>query len=235
MLLKLEAVHVCYGAVRALNGVTLAVDQGEIVTILGANGAGKSTLLRLLSGLVPATAGKVFFDGKAVTNWDSHTAVRQGLVQVPEGRQLFPDLTVEENLIIGSFSRKDRQQVRADIDEVCRRFPQLRVRLHQHAATLSGGEQQMVAIARALMARPRLLMLDEPSMGLAPKLVSEVFQIIKDLNEAGTTILLVEQNANKALTVAHRAYVLENGAVMMSGPAAELRGKDTLRRSYLGA
>jgi branched-chain amino acid transport system ATP-binding protein len=211
------------------------VNQGEIVTILGANGAGKSTLLRLLSGLVPVTAGKVFFAGTEVTNCDSHMAVRQGIVQVPEGRQLFPELTVEENLVIGSFSRKDRRQVRADLHEVCRRFPQLRERLHQHAATLSGGEQQMVAIARALMARPRLLMLDEPSMGLAPKLVSEVFQIIKELNDAGTTILLVEQNANKALTVADRAYVLENGAVMMSGPAPELRGNDTLRRSYLGA
>jgi branched-chain amino acid transport system ATP-binding protein len=235
LLLKVEELQVAYGAVRALSGVSLEVAAGEVVAILGANGAGKSTLLRTISGLAPAARGRIVFDGEEITNCESQVAVRKGIVQVPEGRQLFPELTVEENLAIGAFARKDRQQARADIDAVCRRFPRLNDRRRQVAATLSGGEQQMVAIARALMARPRLLMLDEPSMGLAPKLVREVFAIIRELNDAGTTILLVEQNAHMALTVAHRAYVLENGQVALSGAAADLRGNAAVRAAYLGA
>jgi branched-chain amino acid transport system ATP-binding protein len=235
LLLKVEELQVAYGAVRALSGVSLEVAAGEVVAILGANGAGKSTLLRTISGLVPTARGRIVFDGEAITNCESQVAVRKGIVQVPEGRQLFPELTVEENLTIGAFARKDRHQARADVDAVCRRFPRLNDRRRQVAATLSGGEQQMVAIARALMARPRLLMLDEPSMGLAPKLVREVFAIIRELNDAGTTILLVEQNAHMALTVAHRAYVLENGQVALSGAAADLRGNAAVRAAYLGA
>jgi len=235
LLLKLEHLHVCYGAVQALSDVSLEVAEGEVVAILGANGAGKSTVLRAISGLVPVTAGRVLFDGKDITNCESHQAVRAGIIQVPEGRQLFPELTVEENLLAGTYSRKDRAQVREDMAQICQRFPRIRERLHQPALTLSGGEQQMVAIARALLGKPRLLMLDEPSMGLAPKIVREVFAIIQDLNRAGTTILLVEQNAHMALSIAHRAYVLENGRSALSGSAAALRGSEAVRQSYLGA
>jgi len=235
LLLKLSNVSVYYGAVRALHQVSLEVNRGEIVAILGANGAGKTSLLKAISGIVPVASGSITFDGEDVTNAQSHVIVKKGIVQVPEGRQLFPELTIEENLVTGAFSRKDYRQIREDMADVCRRFPRLEERFKQPAATLSGGEQQMVAIARALMARPRLLMMDEPSMGLAPKIVTEVFDIIRKLNAAGTTILLVEQNANMALTVAHRAYVLENGEVALSGPAHVLRGNDAVRRSYLGA
>ncbi len=234
-MLNIEGLQVFYGAVRALRGVYLTVHAGEIVTLLGANGAGKSSLLRAVSGLVPVAGGSITFEGRNVTNMSSQGLVRQGMVQVPEGRQLFFDLTVEENLHVGSYARRDRRQVRADVEELYRKFPRLGERRRQYAGTLSGGEQQMVAIARALISKPRLLMLDEPSMGLAPKMVTEVFRIVQELNHAGTTILLVEQNANMALTVAHRAYILERGSVTCSGMASDLRGNEAVRRSYLGA
>ena len=234
-LLKVEGLRVFYGAIEALRGVSLRVEEGEVVTLIGANGAGKSTTLRAISGLLQPKAGTIEFDGQLIQRWPPHKIVMSGLVQSPEGRKIFANLTVEENLQLGAFLRKDKAAIRADRERALEFFPRVRERLTQMAGTLSGGEQQMLAIARALLARPKLLMLDEPSLGLAPQLVRTIFQVIREINRAGTTILLVEQNANMALQVAHRAYVIEVGEINMEGPAAELAASDEVRKAYLGA
>ncbi len=234
-LLEVENLTVFYGSIEALRGVSLRVDEGEVVTLIGANGAGKSTTLRTISGLNQPKRGTVTFNGQAIQGWQPHRIVKSGLVQVPEGREIFANLTVDENLQIAAFLRKDKAAIRTDRERALDLFPRVRERLKQAAGTLSGGEQQMLAIARALVARPRLLMLDEPSLGLAPQLVRSIFQVIHEINREGTTILLVEQNANMALKVAHRAYVIEVGQIRMEGPAAELAASDEVRKAYLGA
>ena len=234
-LLTVENVSVFYGSIQALRGISLRVERGEIVTLIGSNGAGKSTTLRTISGLLQPARGNIEFDGRAVRGWPPHRIVQSGLVQVPEGRRIFANLTVDENLQLAGFTRTDRGAIRRDRDRALDLFPRVRERLQQQAGTLSGGEQQMLAIARALVARPKLLMLDEPSLGLAPQVVRSIFQVIREINREGTTILLVEQNANMALHVAHRAYVIEVGEIRMEGPAAELAASDEVRKAYLGA
>src|SRR3954471_6216362 len=234
-LLEVKDLRVFYGAIEALRGVSLRVEQGEVVTLIGANGAGKSTTLRTISGLLEPKSGTIHFDGEEIQGLQPHKIVKAGLVQVPEGREIFANLTVDENLQLGAFLRKDKAAIRADRERALELFPRVRERLAQQAGTLSGGEQQMLAIARALVARPKLLMLDEPSLGLAPQLVRIIFQVIREINREGTTILLVEQNANMALQVAHRAYVIEVGKIRMEGPAAELAASDEVRKAYLGA
>ncbi len=234
-LLVVENLNVFYGAIEALRDVSLRVEPGEVVTLIGANGAGKSTTLRTISGLLQPKTGTIRFDGQAIHNWQPHRVVKSGLVQAPEGRKIFANLTVDENLQLGAFLRTDRAAIRADRDRALELFPRVRERLNQQAGTLSGGEQQMLAIARALVARPKLLMLDEPSLGLAPQLVRTIFQVIREINLAGTTILLVEQNANMALQVAHRAYVIEVGRIRMEGAATALAASDEVRKAYLGA
>jgi branched-chain amino acid transport system ATP-binding protein len=234
-LLVVDNLCVFYGAIEALRGVSLRVEEGEVVTLIGANGAGKSTTLRTISGLLQAREGSITFHGQSIERWPPHKIVKSGLVQVPEGREIFANLTVDENLQLAAFLRKDKAAIRADRERALELFPRIRERLTQQAGTLSGGEQQMLAIARALVARPKLLMLDEPSLGLAPQLVRTIFQVIREINRAGTTILLVEQNANMALQVAHRAYVIEVGKIRMEGPAAELAASDEVRKAYLGA
>lgn len=233
-MLELQDVHVYYGGIHALKGVSLTVEEREIVTLIGANGAGKSTTLRTVSGLVRPRSGKILFEGKPIQNLRADQIAARGIAQVPEGRRIFATLTVRENLEMGAYCRRDRQEVRADMDRVFHLFPRLQEREKQLGGTLSGGEQQMLAIGRALMARPRLLLLDEPSMGLAPLLVTEIFRIIQEINKAGTTILLVEQNANQALRIGRRAYVLQSGEVVMSGPAAKVAADPEIRRAYLG-
>ncbi len=233
-LLTIDNLSVHYGAIQALHGVSIAVEPGEIVTLIGANGAGKSTTLRAVSGLCRATSGAITFDGKNLTGLAPHKILRLGLAQVPEGRGIFPNLTVDENLDLGAFARTDRKDVQDDRERAFELFPRLKERLDQRAGTLSGGEQQMLAIARALLARPRLLLLDEPSLGLAPQLVQTIFKIIREINASGTTIFLVEQNAHMALRVAHRAYVLEVGSVVMQGDAKQLAASDEVRKAYLG-
>jgi branched-chain amino acid transport system ATP-binding protein len=234
-LLTVENLAVYYGAIQALRGISLHVDEGEVVTLIGANGAGKTTTLRTISGLLSPKQGTVIFNGTPIQGWPPHKVVRAGLVQVPEGREIFANLTVDENLQLATIVRKDRAGIRADRERALQLFPRISERLTQMAGTLSGGEQQMLAIARALLARPKLLMLDEPSLGLAPQLVRSIFQVIREINREGTTILLVEQNANMALHVAHRAYVIEVGQIRMEGPAAELAASDEVRKAYLGA
>jgi len=234
VLLEVEALDVYYGAVHALKGVSLRAEQGEIVTLIGANGAGKSTLLRTLSGLVRPRAGSVRFEGRDLTRLPAHEIVGLGVSQAPEGRMVFANLSVEDNLELGAYRRKDRAGVRKDRDEVYRLFPRLLERRRQQAGTLSGGEQQMLAIGRALMPRPRLLLLDEPSLGLAPLLVREIFRTIREINQAGVTVLLVEQNAHMALSVAGRGYVLETGSVRLEDRAAALLANPKVRDAYLG-
>lgn len=233
-LLELRDLHVHYGAIHALKGVSLVVNPGEIVTLIGANGAGKSTTLRAVSGLVRPSNGQVLYRGQPLAGFRADQVVRMGISQCPEGRGVFPLLTVRENLEIGAIHRRDRDGIRADVEAAFDRFPVLGQRARQPAGTLSGGEQQMLAISRALMSRPALLLLDEPSLGLAPQVVQTIFAIIRDINRAGTTILLVEQNAHMALHVAHSACVLDVGAVVMAGPAAELALSDAVRKAYLG-
>jgi len=232
--LELEEVHTYYGAIHALKGVTLEVREGEIVTLLGANGAGKSTTLRSINGLNHPRRGKIKFRGKDITHDPPHNIVARGVAQSPEGRKLFPRMSVLENLEMGAFQRTDRDNFQADMDRVLELFPRLYERRTQKAGTMSGGEQQMCAIGRALMARPKLLLLDEPSMGLAPIFVEKIFEIIRTINEQGTPVLLVEQNALMALDVASRGYVLETGRVALEGPAAELRVNEQVRKTYLG-
>jgi len=231
--LSVDDLHVYYGEIHALKGVAFRVDRGEIVALLGNNGAGKTTTLKTISGLLTPRTGGVSLEGEALTGRPPHEVVLKGIAHVPEGRRIFNRLTVRENLLMGAYRRHDAG-IAADLERVLTLFPRLRERLVQVAGTLSGGEQQMLAIARALMTSPRLLLLDEPSMGLAPVLVEQIFQTIDDINQQGTTILLVEQNASMALSIAHRAYVLETGAVALSGPASELAENPDVRRAYLG-
>jgi len=233
-LLELEDLHVYYGNIHALKGVSLAVEAGEIVALLGANGAGKSTTLNTVSGLLRPRSGSVRFEDEDLTQIPPHRIVERGVVQVPEGRRIFGQLTVLENLEMGAFTRTDTRGIREDLERVFALFPRLRERSGQVAGTLSGGEQQMLAIGRALMARPRVLLMDEPSMGLAPVLVEQIFDAIQEINRQGTTILLVEQNAYMALQVAHRGYVLQTGQVVLQGSAAELRENPEVKRAYLG-
>ena len=233
-LLSVESLSVHYGAIQALHGVSISVEDGEIVTLIGANGAGKSTTLRAVSGLCRCTGGRIVFNGHDLAGLAPHKILRLGLAQVPEGRGIFPNLTVDENLDLGAFARKEAKEVAKDRDRVFSLFPRLSERLKQRAGTLSGGEQQMLAIGRALLARPRVMLLDEPSLGLAPQLVQTIFRIIREINAAGTTIFLVEQNAHMALQVAHRAYVLEVGKVVMSGDAKQLAASDEVKKAYLG-
>ena len=233
-LLEVEGLDVFYGAVHALKGVSVRAEAGEIVTLIGANGAGKTTLLRTLSGLIPARAGRMRFDGKEITRLPPHEIVALGVSHAPEGRLVFANLTVDDNLELGAYRRKDRAGIAADREESFRLFPRLGERRRQSAGTLSGGEQQMLAIARALMSRPRLLLLDEPSLGLAPLLVREIFKRIREINQRGVTVLLVEQNAHMALSIARRGYVLETGRVRLEDEAARLLQNEEVKRAYLG-
>jgi branched-chain amino acid transport system ATP-binding protein len=232
--LSIRDVHTHYGRVHALKGVSLEVEEGEIVALIGNNGAGKSTLLKTISGLVRPSSGSIEFLDQRIDGLPSEEIVRLGISQAPEGRRVFPRSSALENLEMGAYTRNDTRGVQRDIEAVMTRFPILRERKHQLAGTLSGGEQQMLTIGRALMSRPRLLMLDEPSLGLMPTLVKEIFEIIEEIHAEGTTILLVEQNARKALAVADRAYVLETGRIVLRGSAEELRNNDEVRKSYLG-
>ena len=233
-LLKIDAINVYYGAIHAIKGISLEVHQGEIVTLIGANGAGKSTTLRTISGLLKPKTGSITFMGKDIAGEPAHKIVREGISQVPEGRRVFAEMTVRENLDLGAFTRTDKAAIASDLDMVYGLFPRLKERANQVAGTLSGGEQQMLAMGRALMSQPKLLLLDEPSMGLAPMLIREIFNIIVDINKKGTTVLLVEQNANMALSIANRAYVLETGRITLSGPASELAASEDVRKAYLG-
>ncbi|WP_338778977.1 ABC transporter ATP-binding protein [Metabacillus sp. FJAT-52054] len=233
-MLKVEGINVYYGHIQALKEVSLEIRQGEIVTLIGANGAGKSTLLKTISGLLKAKKGEVQFEGKNINGKAAQTIVKQGISHVPEGRRIFANMSVEENLELGAYLRKDKKGIKDDFDMVYDLFPRLQERLKQQAGTLSGGEQQMLAMGRALMARPRLLLLDEPSMGLAPLLVKTIFRIIEEINKSGTTILLVEQNANMALSIANMAYVLETGKVVISGHPDELNASEQVKMAYLG-
>ncbi len=232
MILKVEDMHVYYGAIHAVKGVSFEVSEGEIVALIGANGAGKSTILKTVSGLMHPRSGSITFMDKNITHTDAHKLVHQGLAHVPEGRRIFLQMTVQENLEMGAFTQKEVSK--AELERVFSLFPRLKERRKQVAGTLSGGEQQMLAMSRALMSKPKLMMLDEPSMGLAPILVDQIFTIIKDLHAAGTTILLVEQNASKALEIADRAYVLETGNITLSGTGKELAMSDEVRKAYLG-
>ena len=234
-LLQLEDVHTGYGPVDVLKGINITVNSGEIVAVLGANGAGKSTTLMTICGINQCRGGQILFDGQPIHNQPPHEIVRRGISQVPEGRRIFPRLTVRENLEMGAFQRNGSETLTADLERVFLSFPILKERQLQLGGTLSGGEQQMLAISRALMARPKLLLLDEPSLGLAPMIVTKIFDIIREINQQGTTILLVEQNANMALHVAHRGYVLETGRIVLEDNAKNLMNNDQVMKSYLGA
>ncbi len=233
-LLEVKNLEVYYGVIRALKGISFEVNEGEIVSLIGANGAGKTTMMQSVVGIIPKKSGSVVFDGHDISKTTCHKIVQLGMTQVPEGRRIFQELTVYENLLMGAYNTKDQQQFKADLDAAFERFPRLAERRKQIAGTLSGGEQQMLAMSRALMSHPKLLMLDEPSMGLAPILVDQIFEIIKELNQAGTTILLVEQNASKALEIADRAYVLETGNIILSGTGKELMNSSDVQKAYLG-
>jgi branched-chain amino acid transport system ATP-binding protein len=233
-MLELIDVYTYYGNIQALKGISIHVETGEVVTLIGSNGAGKTTTLRTIQGLLRPRQGKILFEGKDLSTASTKEIVRLGIAQSPEGRMIFPRMTVLENLEMGAFQRQDKLGVKSDMERVFLLFPRLKERLTQKGGTLSGGEQQMLAIARALMARPRLLLLDEPSMGLAPMLVSQIFSIIQEISAQGTTILLVEQNARLALTVANRGYVLQTGEVVLTGAAKELQADPTVRKAYLG-
>ncbi len=233
-LLEVTGLTVYYGVIQALKGIDFTVNEGEIVTLIGANGAGKTTTMQSIMGLIPAQHGTVIYDGQNITKIPCHKIVHMGMTQVPEGRRVFSELTVYENLLMGAYTGKDKAQIKRDVEDICTRFPRLGERKNQIAGTLSGGEQQMLAMGRAMMCHPKLLMLDEPSMGLSPLLVDEVFQIIQDFRNSGTTILLVEQNASKALTICDRAYVLENGRIVLSGTGTDLMASEDVKKAYLG-
>ncbi len=233
-MLEVKNLEVYYGVIRALKGISFEVNEGEIVTLIGANGAGKTTTMQSVVGLIPSRAGTVTFNGMNITKTPCHKIVHLGMTQVPEGRRIFQELTVYENLLMGAFAIKDSSGFKNDLEAVYTRFPRLAERRNQIAGTLSGGEQQMLAMGRAIMSHPKLLMLDEPSMGLSPLLVDQVFEIIKDINKDGTTILLVEQNAGKSLAISDRAYVLENGQIVLSGTGAELAESEMVKKAYLG-
>jgi branched-chain amino acid transport system ATP-binding protein len=234
LILELHDVHTYYGSIHALKGISIDVREGEIVTLLGANGAGKSTTLRSINGLNRPRQGHIRFEGRDITQTAAHEIVKRGIAQSPEGRRLFPRMSVIENLEMGAFQRTDRTEIRQDMDHVFELFPRLQERRNQKAGTMSGGEQQMCAIGRALMARPKLLLLDEPSLGLAPIFVERIFEIVKTINEEGTSILLVEQNALMALDAAHRGYVLETGRIVLADDAAALKTNEEVRKTYLG-
>lgn len=233
-MLEIKDLHVHYGVIEALKGISLEVNEGEIVALIGANGAGKTTMMQSISGIVKKTSGDVMFLNESIMKANPKHIVEMGLTQVPEGRRIFTGMSVYENLMMGAFLRKDEDGIKRDYEKVCEQFPILKERMNQDASTLSGGEQQMLAMGRALMAKPKLLLLDEPSMGLAPILVKEIFNIIEEINKAGTTVLLVEQNAKMALSIAHRAYVLETGKVVMSGTGEELAKSSDVQKAYLG-
>jgi branched-chain amino acid transport system ATP-binding protein len=233
-LLEVNDLYVSYGAIRALHGISFHVNEGEVVTLIGANGAGKSTTLQTISGLLRSNRGQILYEGEDITRTGADTIVRKGLIQVPEGRRIFAPLTVRENLEMGAFTRHNKEEVRESMERAFRLFPRLKERLEQAGGTLSGGEQQMLAVARALMGQPKLLLMDEPSMGLAPILVEEIFDIIREINDLGVTILLVEQNAHMAFSVADRGYVLETGTIQLEGPAQELADNPQVREAYLG-
>ena len=233
-LLEVESIHSYYGHIHALRGVSLRVEEGEVVTLIGSNGAGKTTTLRSIHGILPPREGRIVFRGEEIQGKPAHDMIKKGIAQSPEGRKIFPRMTVLENLEMGAYHRSDRAGIQEDLDRVYDLFPRLKERVKQEAGTLSGGEQQMLAIGRALMSRPKLLLLDEPSMGLAPVLVERIFQTIEEINKQGTTILLVEQNANIALEVAARGYVLETGAVVEAAPTEKLREDPKVREAYLG-
>ena len=233
-LLELKEVHSYYGNIHALKGISLTVNKGEIVTLIGSNGAGKSTTLRTISGILQPRQGEIWLEGERIDRVPAHKLPERGLLQSPEGRRIFPRLSVRENLEMGAFTRNDKIEIDADMERVFKLFPRLRERTSQYGGTLSGGEQQMLAIGRALMGRPRVLMLDEPSMGLAPVLVDQIFSIIKDINNQGTTVLLVEQNALMALAIAHRGYVLQTGQIVLADSAKGLSENETVQKAYLG-
>jgi branched-chain amino acid transport system ATP-binding protein len=233
-LLEIENMHSYYGHIHALQGISLTVEEGEVVTLIGSNGAGKTTTLRSIHGLLPPREGRIVFDGEEIQGTPAHELIGKGIAQSPEGRKIFFRMTVLENLEMGAYHRDDRSEIQQDMGRVFDLFPRLKERTKQEAGTMSGGEQQMLAIGRALMSRPRLLLLDEPSMGLAPVLVERIFETIREINEQGTTILLVEQNANIALEIATRGYVLETGKIVNSAPAGKLREDPTVREAYLG-
>ena len=234
MMLEVKDLVVSYGAIKALKGISFEVNQGEIITLIGSNGAGKTTTLHSLSNLIRKLSGSIVFEGTDITNLSADKIVEMGLIQVPEGRRVFANMSVKENLEMGAYLRKDKTQIKKDMEECYQLFPRLKERLSQMAGTLSGGEQQMLAMARALMSKPKLLLLDEPSMGLAPILVDEIFDIIRKISSTGTTILLVEQNAFKALSIANRAYILETGSIAKTGNASDLAKDDSVIKAYLG-
>lgn len=233
-LLEIENLEVNYGMIKALKGVSFEVNKGEIIALIGANGAGKTTTLHAISGILPSTSGEIIYNGQNITKTPAHKIVKLGISQVPEGRRVFSQLSVFENLLMGAYTRRDKSEINEDLEKIYERFPRLEERKNQIAGTLSGGEQQMLAMGRALMSKPEIILLDEPSMGLSPIFVSEIFDIIKALNEGGTTVLLVEQNAKKALSIADRAYVLETGNVVLSGKAENIMNDDTVKKAYLG-
>ncbi|MFE4810510.1 ABC transporter ATP-binding protein [Peribacillus simplex] len=233
-MLKIEDINVYYGNIQALKGISLSINEGEIVTLIGANGAGKSTMLKSISGLLKPKQGKIIYEGQSIGGKAVQSIVKMGISHVPEGRRVFANMSVEENLQLGAYLRKDKAGIKQDMEKVYELFPRLLERLKQQSGTLSGGEQQMLAMGRALMAKPRLLLLDEPSMGLAPLLVKQIFNIIEEINKTGTTILLVEQNANLALSIADRAYVVETGRIVLSGNSEELTASEEIKNAYLG-
>lgn len=233
-MLEINDLQVCYGVINAIKGVSFEVNEGEIIALIGANGAGKTTILHTITGLVPAKSGSIMFEGTDLLKTPAHRIVSMGMAHVPEGRRIFQELTVLENLKMGAYTRKDKKEISDTLEMVYKRFPRLEERKSQIAGTLSGGEQQMLAMGRALMSHPKIILMDEPSMGLSPLYVTEIFDIIKEVNAGGTTVLLVEQNAKKALSIANRAYVLETGNIALSGDAKELMNNDSVKKAYLG-
>ncbi|MBQ2288636.1 MAG: ABC transporter ATP-binding protein [Lachnospiraceae bacterium] len=233
-MLKVNDLQVYYGVIQALKGISFEVNEGEVIALIGANGAGKTTILHTITGLIEAKAGTVEFEGKDITKMPGHKIVTLGMAHVPEGRRVFADLTVYENLKMGAYTRSDKNEIAQSLEMVYKRFPRLKERKNQLAGTLSGGEQQMLAMGRALMSKPKIILMDEPSMGLSPIFVNEIFDIIREVSEAGTTVLLVEQNAKKALSIADRAYVLETGNIVLEGDAKELMNDESVKKAYLG-
>lgn len=233
-MLEVKDLQVYYGVIQALKGISFEVNQGEVIALIGANGAGKTTTLQTLTGILQAKSGSIMFEGKDLTKVPAHKIVEMGMAHVPEGRRVFSDMTVYENLLMGAYTRKDKNEIAENLEMVYKRFPRLKERQGQRSGTLSGGEQQMLAMGRALMSKPRIILMDEPSMGLSPIFVNEIFNIIKDVSEGGTTVLLVEQNAKKALSIADRAYVLETGNITLEGKAEDLLHNEAVQKAYLG-
>lgn len=232
-ILEVKDLEVYYGVIQAIKGISFEVNEGEIIALIGANGAGKTTTLQTITGLIPPKAGKIFYEGKEITRIPGYKLVSMGIAHVPEGRRVFAEMTVLQNLKMGAYTRKDKSELEQTLESIYKRFPRLEERKNQLAGTLSGGEQQMLAMGRALMSHPRLIVMDEPSMGLSPIYVNEIFEIIQEINQSGTTVLLVEQNAKKALSIANKAYVLETGNIVLSGDAGELMNNDSVKKAYL--